>query len=79
MSDAAASAGQPGTKQKKVQKGKVGKGKLSYAQCSKISKVCQGEEKMTLENKTEIIKLHKTLKWSAKKVVEKFKVKESTA
>ncbi len=65
MSDAAVSASQPAKKQEGLQKGssKVGKGnlKLSYAQGSKISNVCQGKEKLTLDTKTEISKLHKTL------------------
>ena len=68
----------PKKKKKGLQKGKVGKGKLTYAQRKKISDVCKGKEKLTLEQKTEIIKLHKSYKVPASKVAQQFGVNERT-
>ena len=62
------------TKTKGVQKGKVGKGKLTFAQRKKISKACTGKQKLTLADKFEIFRLHKTLKWTSTAVAEKFNV-----
>ena len=59
-----------------MQKGKVGKGKLSFAQaqCKQILKACAGKQKLTLGDKFKIIRLHKDLKWTATAVGKKFNV-----
>eukprot|EP00961_Rhodomonas_salina_P296609 3936496-Rhodomonas_salina.1 len=65
-------------KSKGIQKGKVGKGKLSYAKRKKISQNCKGKGKLTLEEKFEIYRLHKKERMTSSKLAEKFDINERT-